>query len=99
MVLELVVSQDMYGYQIIQELESRSNKTFALKEGTLYPVLHSLEEQGLLGSYWVAPKNGRKRKYYCATDKGRGELAYKKQQWREFSSAVDKVLEGGIAYA
>lgn len=99
MVLDLVATRDMYGYQIIHELETRSDKTFLLKEGTLYPVLHSLEEQGLLSSYWVAPKNGRKRKYYNVTDKGKGELAFKKQQWQDFSRAVDRVLEGGIAYA
>ena len=48
--LSLLSQQDMYGYQMIAELEKQSNRTFAMKEGTLYPVLHMLEHEGVVSS-------------------------------------------------
>ena len=52
LILTLLKSEDMYGYQITQELERRSDSTFEMKEGTLYPMLHALEKEGAVESYW-----------------------------------------------
>lgn len=91
MVLSVINSEDMYGYRIIRELEKRSDNVFCLKEGTLYPILHALEKEKLVESYWVTA-DGRKRKYYHMTKKGAKRLAEKKEEFEEFSVSVSKVL-------
>jgi DNA-binding PadR family transcriptional regulator len=91
LVLSVINSEDMYGYKIIKELEARSEKVFCLKEGTLYPILHSLEESGYVESYWVDVEN-KKRKYYHITRKGKSALKEKKEEWNAYSTAVGKVL-------
>jgi len=90
LVLSVISKTDMYGYQIIKTLEVMSENVFSLNEGTLYPILHSLEKEGSLESYWCEA-DGRKRKYYKITE---SELADKKREWQSFSGAVSKVLGG-----
>ena len=97
LLLKLLEDGDLYGYQMIERLEERSNNVFALKAGTLYPLLHNMEEQGLVVSYEQTAETGRKRKYYSLTQKGRELLASKEQEWHVFSGAVNKVLQGGSA--
>jgi DNA-binding PadR family transcriptional regulator len=97
LLLKLLEEQDLYGYQMIERLEERSNNVFALKAGTLYPLLHNMEEQGLLTSYEQTAETGRKRKYYSITKKGRELLSAKEKEWNVFSGAVNKVLQGGSA--
>ncbi|MBO5366241.1 MAG: helix-turn-helix transcriptional regulator [Peptococcaceae bacterium] len=97
LLLKLLEDGDLYGYQMIERLEERSNNVFALKAGTLYPLLHNLEEQGLVVSYEQTAETGRKRKYYSLTKKGSDLLAAKEQEWQVFSGAVNKVLQGGSA--
>ena len=91
LVLSVISQEDMYGYKIVKELETRSENVFCLKEGTLYPVLHSLEEEGMVASYWVDVEN-RKRKYYHITHKGKKQLREKEEEFRVYSTAVDRVL-------
>ena len=97
LILKLLDGQDMYGYLIIEELARRSDNTFQLKAGTLYPLLHGLEKKGLLESYEQNADSARIRKYYHLTNKGRKFLKEKTAEWKEYSSAVSKVLEGGLA--
>lgn len=97
LILKLLDGQDMYGYQIIEELARRSDNTFQLKAGTLYPLLHGLEKKGLLEAYEENADSARIRKYYHLTNKGRKFLKEKTAEWKEYSSAVSKVLEGGLA--
>lgn len=66
LILNLLDKKSMYGYQMIKELSEKSKNVFELKEGTLYPILHSLEEKGLVESYWEDTLS-RKRKYYSIT--------------------------------
>lgn len=97
LILKLLDGQDMYGYQIIEELSRRSDNTFQLKAGTLYPLLHGLEKKGLLESYEEHADSTRIRKYYRLTGKGKKFLKEKTAEWKEYSSAVSKILEGGLA--
>lgn len=97
LILKLLDGQDMYGYQIIEELARRSNDIFQLKAGTLYPLLHGLEKKGLLESYEQNADSARVRKYYHLTAKGRKFLKEKTEEWKTYSTAVSKVLEGGLA--
>jgi transcriptional regulator, Acidobacterial, PadR-family len=95
LILKLLDSGDMYGYQMTRELERRSDNTFTLKEGTLYPILHSLESDGMIEAYWEDTDSARKRKYYKITGKGRKLLEEKQKEWGRYADAVKKVLGGG----
>lgn len=99
LVLRLLEEDDLYGYQMIERLRERSDDTFSLKAGTLYPLLHTLETQGLVQSYEHAADGARMRKYYHLTDAGRARLAEKTAEWRQFSGAVERVLKGGESHA
>ena len=70
LVLSVLGTGDMYGYQIIKEIEQRSEFVFSFKEGTLYPILHGFEQEGLVKSYWQDGERGKRRKYYHITDRG-----------------------------
>ena len=94
LILELLKNEDMYGYQMIEYLERRSNNVFTLKAGTLYPLLHTLEQQGAVRSYDI-DENNRTRKYYTLTQSGRKLLRDKKEEWNTFFNAVNQVLYGG----
>ena len=91
LVLSVLAKEDLYGYKIVRELEQRSESVFSMNEGTLYPVLHALEAERFLESYWEEV-DGRKRKYYCITKKGRKRLAEQTEEWQVFSNAVGRVL-------
>ena len=91
LILSLLKEKDMYGYEMIDTLESRSNHVFSLKAGTLYPLLHSLEEKGYLTAY-ESEVNGKTRKYYSITKNGRNYLKDKKKEWQEYQTAVTNVL-------
>ena len=99
LLLKLLEEEDMYGYQMIRKLEERSDHVFSLKEGTMYPVLHALEEQGAVESYEKAAESGRMRKYYHLTKKGERLLGKKKEEWEKYEKAVHAVLEGGAGCA
>lgn len=98
LILSLIKDIPMYGYQIIKELEMKSTGVFLLKEGTLYPILHGLEEKGVVEAFWSEGENGRKRKYYRITEKGKGYLKEKEEEWEFFKGSVDKVLWEGIVW-
>ena len=94
LLLKLLEEKDMYGYEMIRELEKRSNQVFALKEGTLYPILHGLEEQEAIESYEQVAGSGRKRKYYHMTAKGKKLLDAKAREWNAYQEAVQTVMGG-----
>ena len=96
LLLRLLAEKDMYGYEMIETLEAKSNHVFELKAGTLYPLLHSLESKGYVRSYEDA-SSGKKRRYYQLTEAGRHHSSEKKQEWMTYQSAVTNVLsmEGG----
>ncbi len=95
LVLSLLENGDMYGYQMIEELARRSSDLFQMKEGTLYPILHSLEKDKYLSSYQQEAPTGRVRKYYKLTRKGRKLLDEKRAEWEAFHQGVEQVLSGG----
>ncbi len=92
LVLSLLKDGDKYGYEMVEQLAKRSDDTFQLKEGTLYPLLHTLEKQKLVSAYTKIAPNGRERKYYRLTSDGREQLEYKEREWRLFSEKVNAVL-------
>lgn len=92
MLLKLLEEEPMYGYQMIKRLEQKSNSVFSLKEGTLYPLLHGLVQEDLLTCYEKAMENGRIRKYYELTAKGKKRLTEKETEWDIFYHSVNKVI-------
>lgn len=92
LVLALLKNREMYGYEIIEELERRSNQVFKLKEGTLYPILHGLEKDKLVTARQAEATSGRVRRYYRITKEGLRALDEKKEEWSVFSDAVTAVL-------
>ena len=92
LVLSAISREDMYGYKIVREIDMASGGAFVLNEGTLYPILHSFENDGLVESYWEEYEN-RKRKYYHITKKGLRALAAKKEEFEYFATSVKRVLE------
>lgn len=99
LILKLLEEEDMYGYQMIDALTRKSDHTFNLKAGTLYPILHNLENNGAVESYEERADNDRVRKYYHLTPKGKKLLREKHEEWISYTSAVNKVLNGGISCA
>lgn len=94
LILKLLDEKNMYGYQMIEELRKKSNNAFELKAGTLYPLLHTLEQKNMLMSYEETADNDRVRKYYSITKIGRKHLKEKKEEWRAYTNAVNGVLGG-----
>ena len=94
LVLALLKEREMYGYQIIEELERRSNQVFRLQEGTLYPLLHSLERDKLVTAREQETPGGRRRRYYRVTAAGLRALEEKKEEWQVYSRAVTAILAG-----
>ena len=92
LVLSLLAGEDMYGYQMIVELARRSDHTFEMKEGTLYPVLHGLERDGAVEAYQQEAPTGRMRKYYRLTRRGAAVLREEAAAWQTYSGAVNAVL-------
>lgn len=91
LILRLLSEKDMYGYEMIDTLRKRSENVFELKAGTLYPLLHSLEEKNYLTAY-EQEVLGKVRKYYSITKEGRRFLEKKCGEWKLYAKAVTNVL-------
>jgi|SRR6516165_6653847 DNA-binding PadR family transcriptional regulator len=91
LILATLAAGPAHGYAVIEQLKRRSGGAFELAEGTVYPVLHRLEAEGLLASSW-SEAAGRKRRVYRLTRRGRSALEGRRREWRAFSGAVEAVL-------
>lgn len=87
--------EPMYGYQIAKLLEKYSGDGSFMKQGALYPVLHSLENSGLLASTVEPSVSGPPRRYYEITQEGRETLAIWQDVWKQMKSFVDRSIKGG----
>ncbi|HUJ09021.1 MAG TPA: PadR family transcriptional regulator [Verrucomicrobiae bacterium] len=91
-VLDVLRHGPSYGYGIRKRIFEQSKHTLDWQDGTIYPVLRHLEEQGLVTSAWQGPKDGRRRRYYRLTPRGKRAWAEQRQQWQAFTRAVNAVL-------
>jgi PadR family transcriptional regulator PadR len=94
LVLRLLQNDEMYGYEIVQAIQSRTGAAIAIGEGVVYPVLHGLESDGALTSRRKTV-NGRSRIYYSVTPAGSRRLADLSQTWTDLTNAIRKMLAGG----
>lgn len=95
LLLKLLSEKDMYGYEMIETLREKSKNVFELKAGTLYPLLHGMEDKNYLTVY-EKEVGGKVRKYYSITKTGRKVLEEKKEEWKIYSSAVVNVLNAAV---
>jgi DNA-binding PadR family transcriptional regulator len=93
MLLGILNQSPGYGYMLVKRMNQESGDMFVWQEGTVYPVLHKLEEEELVRSQWETSDTGRERKYYYITPKGRDALVEKRKQWNEFHGMITKLLE------
>lgn len=94
LILKMLEKEPMYGYQMIKTINERSNAVFQWKEGSLYPILYSMEKKDLIKSYWKEDK--RRRKYYKITDKGLKEIKKLEKEWITFSTSMNNLLGGAL---
>ena len=99
LILAILKKQDSYGYEIIKKIKKASNNEIIWTEGMLYPVLHRLEKNDFIESYWGKSETGRRRKYYFLKEKGLLELEKHKKQWEIVHSILSAEIydneEGG----
>lgn len=99
LILSVLTEEPMYGYQIMRELEARSQGYFSLTAASLYPTLHKLEADNLVSSGWQEGHGRRRRKYYTITNKGRDALADHAGQWQEFASHLLTIIPPALRRA
>jgi PadR family transcriptional regulator PadR len=92
LILQNLAKGPNHGYSIAQEIKQKSKGVLDLKEGTLYPALHGLENKELIESY-TRQENGRTRCYYRLSQKGKKALRQGREEWSRFSEAVSLVLK------
>lgn len=93
LLLSVLEEGPSYGYAIVQELNKRAEGLLKLGEGTIYPVLHRMEERELITSEWQQAENARQRKYYRLAPKGKLALAENRQQWQMLIKVMKTVVE------
>lgn len=98
-VLEILSRGAMYGYELCQAVEQRSNEILSLGKGTLYPLLYNLEAKQLLVAEWEKADSGRNRRYYSITEKGIAELTKQKEQFKQLVTGLDMVFDGALSSA
>ncbi len=93
-VLAILVEGPLHGYQIAKEMRARSDDALTLGQGVLYPILHRMEDRGLIAGAWEQSVGTPSRKRYAITKAGIAELKSKRSEWSAFSAAMAKVLDG-----
>jgi DNA-binding PadR family transcriptional regulator len=97
LILSLLSKGESYGYALIQEVRQMSGEKIQWTDGMLYPVLHRMEDQGLIQSRWGKSETGRKRKYYSIKKEGRHALQKRREQWDTVSSVFDRLWKAKYA--
>jgi len=90
LVLIILKEAENYGYELIQQLKTRSEAKLNIAEGTLYPVLKKMEEKKWLAGKWKTAESGKQRKYYSITKKGKDQLSEQIEQWNFFNNLIQK---------
>lgn len=92
LVLQLLNERDMYGYELVKEMDQRSEHHLQIKEGTLYPSLHKLEKQAYIECYWQNQPKGPARKYYQITPEGQSILEEKTSEWHRYVQVMNNLI-------
>ncbi len=93
LILKTLALQPMHGWGIAQRIEQVSQEVFSVNQGSLYPALHRLEQQGWIDADWSDSDNNRRAKFYRLTAKGRKQLASEERNWERVAAAVARILQ------
>ncbi|MBI2432177.1 MAG: PadR family transcriptional regulator [Candidatus Hydrogenedentes bacterium] len=97
LILQVLERGPSHGYAIAQDIKQRSKGVLDFREGTLYPALHSQEAKGFIEASQRV-EQGRTRRYYQLTQKGRKALAKEKREWQESSNAINLILGEALGH-
>jgi len=92
LILTIVAAGPQHGYAIAQRLRQMSNQVIQVRQGSLYPALHRLEQRKLLSKTWRESETGREAKYYSLTKKGRAQLDSERASWARLTGAIGDIL-------
>jgi transcriptional regulator len=92
LILKIVALEPMHGWAISQRLKQMSNDVLQVGQGSLYPALHKLEQQGWIEAEWGESDNNRRAKYYRVTREGRRALQQEAAQWERLSAAITQIV-------
>ena len=93
LILRTLTAGPLHGYEIVQRIQQSSDDVLKVEEGSLYPALYRMEEQGWIEAEWGASENNRRAKYYKLTRAGRKQLAIETSNWERLSEAITRVLQ------
>ena len=93
LILKTLARGVLHGYEIVQRIRQTSEDVLKVEEGSLYPALYRMEEQGWIEAEWGASENNRRAKYYKLTRAGRKQLTAETENWERVSGAITKVLQ------
>ena len=93
LILKSLVREPLHGWGSAKKIESLSDDVLSVQQGSLYPALHRLEQQGWVDSDWKNTELGRSAKFYALTRDGRKQLDLELENWRRLSSAVGLLLK------
>jgi len=94
LILKTLSIDSMHGWAIARRIQQISNEALQVQQGSLYPALHRLEQQGWIRGKWSETESGRQAKFYSLTAAGRAQLEREKESWTRLSSAINLVVEG-----
>ena len=92
LILKVIALEPMHGWAIAQRISQISNDVLRVGQGSLYPALHKLEEQGWIKAEWGDSDNNRRAKYYALTREGRRALKQEAAQWERLSAAISGIV-------
>jgi transcriptional regulator len=92
LILKTLRGRPLHGYAIARSIEDKAEEAFVIEEGSLYPALYRMERRGWIEAEWGMSELGRRAKFYRLTAAGRAQLAAETAAWKQFSTAVSKVL-------
>jgi transcriptional regulator len=92
LILKTLELEPMHGWGISQRIQQISDSVLQVNQGSLYPALHRLEEQGWILANWKASENNRQAKYYALTKRGKTQLIQERENWLRLSAAVGRIV-------
>jgi transcriptional regulator len=95
LILKTLELEPMHGWGITRRIQQQSDSVLQVNQGSLYPALHRLEEQGWISASWEISENNRQAKYYALTRKGKRRLVEETENWVRLSAAVAAIVQGG----
>jgi len=93
LILKTLALQSMHGWGVAQRIQQISKDALQVQQGSLYPALHRLEQQGWIEAEWRASDNNRRAKYYSLTGAGRKQLEVETANWERLSAAIRQILQ------